>query len=546
MLCYEKSLPKLPVPSLAETASKYLKSVRPLLSDHEFQNTENAVREFVKPGGIGEKLQTKLVRRAQDPDYKNWLAEWWDEAAYMEYRDPVVMFVSYFYCHKDDRNRKLPAQRAAALTKAALSFKREIDEGTLEPDYMRKAPIAMSSFRYMFNTCRIPQEGKDKVTIFGAQGNQFITVVRKNRFYKVWHEVDGKELSTADLEWQFRKVIQLAGNQTATPIGIFTGDNRDNWAVNRKAFLTTRSSHCAEMNAIEVSSFLMCLDDTTPHTLEERARSCWHGDGRNRWYDKPCQFIIFENGRSGFMGEHSMMDGTPTHRLNHYVCDILARNKLDHGSPIPSAKLTQPEEIKFHIDSNVLSAVAKSEKRFTDLIAAYDLRVMYYQGYGADTIKTFKSSPDAWAQMMIQLAYFKFYNVNRPTYESASTRKFQLGRTETCRSVSEECVAWCKAMEDSSMSNERCLELGRKALVAHVKNIMEASDGKGVDRHLFGLKKLLSPEDEVPTIYKDPAYSFSSHWYLSTSQLSSEYTNGYGWYFPLGSRLLIQKGTSCA
>ena len=85
MLCYEKSLPKLPVPSLAETASKYLKSVRPLLSDHEFQNTENAVREFVKPGGIGEKLQTKLVRRAQDPDYKNWLAEWWDEAAYMEY-----------------------------------------------------------------------------------------------------------------------------------------------------------------------------------------------------------------------------------------------------------------------------------------------------------------------------------------------------------------------------------------------------------------------------------------------------------------------------
>jgi carnitine O-acetyltransferase len=535
MLRYENSLPKLPVPSLAETAAKYLKSVRPLLSRDDFSRTETAVKEFVKPGGIGEKLQTKLVRKAQDPECKNWLAEWWDDIAYLEYRDPVVMFVSYFYTHKDDRHRKLPAQRAAALTKAALSFKTQIDEGTLEPDYMRKAPIAMSSFKYMFNTCRIPGEGKDKVTIFGHKGNQFIVVARKNRFFKIWHELDGKELSTADLEEQFKKVIQLAGNEpTTTPIGIFTSDNRDNWAVNRKALIAADPANEASLNAIEASSFLVCLDDTTPHTLEERARSCWHGEGKNRWYDKPCQFIIFDNGRSGFMGEHSMMDGTPTHRLNHYVCDILARNKLDHGDLTPQSNLPEPEEIKFHVNSNVQSAITKSEKRFQDLISEYDLRVMYYQGYGAETIKSFKSSPDAWAQMMIQLAYFKFYNVNRPTYESASTRKFQLGRTETCRTVSEECVAWCKAMEDPSVSDEQCLDLGRKALGAHVKNIMEASDGKGVDRHLFGLKKLLSPEDEVPAIYKDPAYSFSCHWYLSTSQLSSEYTNGYGWYFTLG------------
>jgi len=227
-----------------------------------------------------------------------------------------------------------------------------------------------------------------------------------------------------------------------------------------------------------------------------------------------------------------MMDGTPTHRLNHYVCDVLARNKLDHGSLTPQSNLPEPEEIKFHLNSNVQSAITKSEKRFDELVTEFDLRVMLYQGYGSDIIKTFKSSPDAWAQMMIQLAYYKFYGVSRPTYESAATRKFQLGRTETCRSVSDESVAWCKAMEDPSVSSEQCLELGRKAINAHVKYIMEASDGKGCDRHLFGLKKLLSPGDEVPALYKDPTYSYSSHWFLSTSQLSSEYTNGYGWYSP--------------
>lgn len=439
------------------------------------------------------------------------------------------MFVSYFFCHKDDRNRRLPAQRAAALSKAALDFKSQVDENRLEPDYMRKAPIAMSSFRYMFNTCRIPGDGKDKVTFFGPKGNQYILVVRKNRFFKLWHEVDGKELSTADLEVQFRKIIELVGDESGVPIGVLTGDNRDNWAVNRKTLIAAHPANETSLHEIETSSFVVCLDDSTPHTLEERARACWHGDGKNRWYDKPCQFIVFDNGRSGFMGEHSMMDGTPTHRLNHYVCDVLARNKLDHGFPIPQSNLPEPEEIKFHLDSNATTSVAKAEKRFDDLIAAYDLRVMYYQGYGYDAIKTFKSSPDAWAQLMIQLAYYKFYNVNRPTYESASTRKYQLGRTETCRSVSEECVTWCKAMEDPSISDEQCLELGRKALQAHVKNIMEASDGKGADRHLFGLKMLLSPGEEVPAIYKDKAYSYSNHWFLSTSQLSSEYTNGYGW-----------------
>lgn len=43
------------------------------------------------------------------------------------------------------------------------------------------------------------------------------------------------------------------------------------------------------------------------------------------------------------------------------------------------------------------------------------------------------------------------YGKSRPTYESAATRKFQLGRTETCRSVSEESVAWCKAMNDPTV-----------------------------------------------------------------------------------------------
>ena len=32
---------------------------------------------------------------------------------------------------------------------------------------------------------------------------------------------------------------------------------------------------------------------------------------RNRWVDKPMQFVVSADGKAGIMGEHSVMDGTP-------------------------------------------------------------------------------------------------------------------------------------------------------------------------------------------------------------------------------------------
>lgn len=77
MLRFEDSLPRLPVPSLDETAKRYLKSVHPLLTAQEYQSTEAAVAKFIQPGGQGEELQKRLQARAADPNVKNWIYEWW-------------------------------------------------------------------------------------------------------------------------------------------------------------------------------------------------------------------------------------------------------------------------------------------------------------------------------------------------------------------------------------------------------------------------------------------------------------------------------------
>jgi carnitine O-acetyltransferase len=527
MLRFQESLPKLPVPTLEETAARYLKTLHPLLSATELETSKKAVEDFIKPGGTGQKLQEKLLARRADPKHKNWLSEWWNDSAYLSYRDPVVPYVSYFYSHRDDRRRRNPTKRAAAITSAVLEFKKQVDEGTLEPEYMKKLPVCMDSYKWMFNASRVAAKPVDYPVKFRAEENKHIIAIRKNQFFKILHEVDGKQLTSVELEQQFKRVYELA--KPVPAVGILTSENRDVWTDAREVLLKAHSANPTALEAIESSSFVVCLDDAAPVTLEERAHQYWHGDGANRWFDKPCQFIVNDNGTSGFTGEHSMMDGTPTHRLNDFVNDVIFNSKLDFSNPAVRSNLPEPQLVKFEITDDVQAEIDRATKDFNRVIGQHELAVQAYQGYGKGLIKKFKCSPDAYVQMIIQLAYHKMYGKNRPTYESAATRRFQQGRTETCRSVSDASVAWCTSMADPAADDKTKVDLFRKATNSHVEYITAASDGKGVDRHLFGLKKLLEPGQELPAIYKDPAYTYSSSWYLSTSQLSSEFFNGYGW-----------------
>jgi carnitine O-acetyltransferase len=122
MLRFQASLPQLPVPALSSTAHKYLESVRPHLSDAAFARTQDAVNSFLASPQSAE-LQKRLQDRATQHGMQNWVAEWWNDAAYMGYRDPVVVFVSYYFVHLDDRLRRDPVKRASALVKAVLPFR---------------------------------------------------------------------------------------------------------------------------------------------------------------------------------------------------------------------------------------------------------------------------------------------------------------------------------------------------------------------------------------------------------------------------------------
>jgi carnitine O-acetyltransferase len=219
----------------------------------------------------------------------------------------------------------------------------------------------------------------------------------------------------------------------------------------RKELLSLSDKNKKSLDIIETAAFVVCLDDSKPITKEEHSIACWHGDGRNRFFDKSMQFIVFDNGKAGFNGEHSRMEATITHRACDYICKGLKTNTIDHGEDSVS-DMELPQKLNFDLNPRLYTAISKATERFDADAAKRELVVASYKRYGKNAIKKLEVSPDAYAQMAIQLAYYKMYGTCRATYETSGTRKFYHGRTEAGRSVSVESVAFVKAMCDPKIS----------------------------------------------------------------------------------------------
>jgi hypothetical protein len=86
----QAEVPRLPVPPLADTASMFLRSARPHVTAEEFATTEKLMADFLKEGGLGQQLQQRLMQRKEDKPNTSWFNEWWNDVAYLTYRDTVV------------------------------------------------------------------------------------------------------------------------------------------------------------------------------------------------------------------------------------------------------------------------------------------------------------------------------------------------------------------------------------------------------------------------------------------------------------------------
>lgn len=311
----------------------------------------------------------------------------------MGFREPVVPYTSYFFSFLDDLQGKGAIQRAAAVCTAVLEFKKEVDEETLTPDYIKDVPQTMDGYRFMFNSCRVPSKPYDYTATYDPKHHKHILVIRRNRFFKVTHEHGGIPLTERELEEQFKHVYALAAGRDEEGVGILTTENRDAWTDARKRLVEGNEPNQKALDDIQSASFVVCLDDAAPSSLNERARQYFLGSPSNRWYDKPVNFIICDSGAMGYYGEHSLIDGGPVLRLINSVLKRTMKEDLEQSKDAVRSNLPPPRPITFELNASNLNDIDNAKAHFDVVSSQQKLHAEYFSEYGSKVIKSLGCSP---------------------------------------------------------------------------------------------------------------------------------------------------------
>lgn len=529
---HQKGLPCLPVPTLQQTCERYLAALEPIVEADELKHTKGLLEEFQRAGGLGERLQRGLEKRASKTE--NWLSQWWVQVAYLDYRLPVVVHSSpgLVLPRMNFSDKKGQIRFAAKLIAGVLDFKTMIDNETLPVEYLGGKPLCMNQYYEVLSSCRIPGLKRDSVVNHAKSSRppKHITVVHNFQFFVLdVYNSDGTPLTADQLCVQLERICSASANSNSEPVGILTTQHRDSWG---KAYLNLikDKTNKESVLAIQRSIFTLCLDGAMPRVSNELYRSSaaiqmLHGGGSqwnsgNRWFDKTLQFIVGEDGACGANYEHAPAEGPPIVALIDHVVEYTRKPEMVRSPMVP---LPKPRKLDFHITPDIKKDIEEAKNSMNTLAQDLDMRVMVFGHFGKNFPKAHKMSPDAFIQMALQLAYYRMYQQCCATYESASLRMFRLGRTDTIRSASRASAAFVRAFDDPSKQNSEKVDLMEKAVKAHKSYTNMAISGQAIDRHLLGLKMQAIEENlSVPDVLKDAAYTKALHYRLSTSQVPSQ------------------------
>ena len=458
-------------------------------------------------------------RLTADKGGSSWLAEWWDNIAYLDYRDSIAFYVSYFcasrslLCHlsighsplshvayacavavadqfSDDPMRTGLCSRAASLISGFAHIGQQVTNGTLEPEPNGKGPdkLCSNGYKFLFHSARVPGESKDAVNCYNpALYNGEIVISRKNKLFSL--NITG--LNTDEIEAELFKIVAMAGETAASNVGALTAASRDLWYSSRTKLMSNNTSAESRVK-VERAMFGVCLDDISPITPTDVGRNALNGKC-NRFFDKTLQLVVFENGKAVFIGEHSKSDGSPTARLCNDVLTMLATGGLDYSVPVVAGTKATDAISALSLSTTAVAAeIAEAEAYIEAEWAAHNWRAVRFTGYGNSAMKGFGMSPDAFTQMAMQLAYYRLNGKPCGTYESIMTRGFLHGRTEVGRSTSVDALNFSQAMDDPTVSDATKVELLKTATTAHSGYLAKAAKAQGVDRILLGLKQMLT------------------------------------------------------
>lgn len=535
-LSAQASLPPLPLPTIHDTCERWLKSVEPIVSPEDYDECIQLSREF--RDGIGPKLQRYLhLKRTLST---NWCSDWWEEYVYLTSRSPIMVNSNFYIIASAQVDgydeTELPttnqAARAANCVHALFEWRYKLDRESLEPQTAAGVrPICMNQFERLFNTTRVPYASRDYITHY--EKSSHIVVLHRSRYFKVLcYDDSGRPLSPAEIEDQ---LVLIMNDTSASQVGedkiaALTAGSRDKWYNARKDHFYDRVNG-GTLQEIETAAFFLVLDDESPDNrlmtqeegseLSHIAKSLIHGSCSDRWFDKSFCLVVYKNCVIGLNGEHAWADAPVLGMATEWILwrdHRLGYDAAGHARGIRNQSVDNvaPIRLRFQLTRKALKAIQESYDEAKVIADNVDIYVYPFKKFGKNKItKSWKCSPDAFIQISMQLAHVLDKGKHVLTYESAMTRLWRDGRTETVRSATSLACQFVKMLLDENSDKQEALAIFRKASTNHVNMNLQAMVGRGVDRHLFGLYVVCSYLGLESSFLKK---AFSMPWGLSTSQ----------------------------
>ncbi|XP_063471782.1 palmitoyl thioesterase CPT1C isoform X9 [Symphalangus syndactylus] len=467
LFSYQRSLPRQPVPSVQDTVRKYLESVRPVLSDEDFDWTAVLAQEFLR-------LQASLLQwylRLKSWWASNYVSDWWEEFVYLRSRNPLMVNSNYY----------MMAARAGNAVHALLLYRHRLNRQEIPPTLlMGMRPLCSAQYEKIFNTTRIPGVQKDYIR--HLHDSQHVAVFHRGRFFRVGTHSRNSLLSPRALEQQFQRILD--DPSPACPheehLAALTAAPRGTWAQVRTS-LKTQAAEALE--AVEGAAFFVSLDaepagltrEDPAASLDAYAHALLAGRGHDRWFDKSFTLIVFSNGKLGLSVEHSWADCPISGHMWEFTlateCFQLGYSTDGHCKGHPDPTLPQPQRLQWDLPDQIHSSISLALRGAKILSENVDCHVFPFSLFGKSFIRRCHLSSDSFIQIALQLAHFR---------------------------------------------DPQCLALFRVAVDKHQALLKAAMSGQGVDRHLFALY-IVSRFLHLQSPFLTQVHS--EQWQLSTSQI---------------------------
>lgn len=517
---HEDELPRVPLPTLEESADRFLAWCAPLLSGGERAETERAVADLLAPASPAHALHADLVAYDAQPGVASWLDDFWRDR-YLGRRDRIALNANFFFLFEDSDLGQV--ERAAHLTASAVTYKLSIDDETLPVAEQRGAPLSMQQNRYLFSATRIPGDPRDSSrTPYtddwpGPSQERHVVVLHRGAAVAVdVIDPDGRPYTADEIATGLRAVLREAPGDG---VGALTSKARAEWAASRAALLD--AGNADTLDVLERALFCVALEDATPADPLAASDALLHGDSANRWFDKGVSLIVFADGTAGFNGEHCNLDGTT---IIAFLDAILEAEPSAGGTAVPATR-----RLEWVLDDALRADVAAARADFA-AFAASTATVTLSVDFDAERAKALKCSPDAFAQLAFQLAHRRAKGHVGATYESIATRSFRHGRTEAMRVITPEVLAFVAAMEDPASDEHACREAFRAAADAHVARAKQCQGGLAPEQHLWELQMRQRRQGggERMPLFDSPGWTVMRDDYLSTSAVPSPHIRYWG------------------